>query len=842
MNKNTNSFKRILSVLLAFTMLGGLLTACGGGKKGNGEGLSEFVYVPTYTNVPKEVSDISNPYLSGDTVYFNASVPIHADGTQATQAEVDAMYNGGGMDKAAYESTTVTNSASGTTISTEMAPSGAPSTTAASDITYKTFLFAMNKDGSNYHKLADYAPIGSSGDENSSSNIDKLIADDQGNVWVAESINKTIFNLPADFNPATQDKWQYYVSDERQSIIRKLSSTGAELAKVDLSQYVEKSEEADQMRGDGFYINNMLADKTGNIYISDGNSTVYAIGPDATFLFKVSVDDYLSGLIKLKDGTVGATTYMQNGNEGGGMVLKMLDVNAKAWGKDYSVPSNAWNTSDGGDKYDFCYTDSSSLYGYDLAASASEKLLTWINSDVDGDSVRFSTVLSDGNVFAISNNYSDDGAATFEIITLTKTPRSEVKQKKILTLATMWMDYNLKKELLKFNKTNADYRIEITDYSEFNTEKDYTAGITKLNTEIISGNVPDMIDISQLPYKQYAAKGLLEDLYPLIESDKELSRDDLMPGIMKAIETDGKLYQLVSSFYVMSLVGAPSVVGNEMGWTMDEMQKIIADHPEADYPFGMYMTRDNILDALCMLNMDSYMNWQTGECKFDSDEFKKLITFAKSFPEKVEESQDGTYTDPATLIHDGRQLFDNFSAGDFQNYQYTKATFGGAVTFKGFPTESGSGNVAMISGGLAMTSSCKAKDGAWQFMRTLLTEDYQDKQSWGFPLSQKAYDKKLAEAMKQEYNTDENGNQVKVSHGGMSIDGGATVEFYAVTQEEADQIKALIDSVDRTVAYDQNLLNIIKEESAFFFSGEKTVDQTAEVIQSRMTIYINEQR
>ena len=351
-----------------------------------------------------------------------------------------------------------------------------------------------------------------------------------------------------------------------------------------------------------------------------------------------------------------------------------------------------------------------------------------------------------------------------------------------------------------------------------------------------------MIDISNLPYKQYAAKGLLEDLYPYIEKDSELSRDDLTPGIIKAIEIDGKLYTLVSGYNVMSIVGAPSVVGTDMGWTMDEMQDIIKAHPEADCPFGQYMTRDSILQYLCMLNMDKYMNWQTGECKFNSDDFKKLLTFAKTFPEKYDDQDGKNWVDPSTLVQDGRQLFEMFNASDFQSYQYYKAMFGGAITFKGFPSDDKGGSVAQISGGLAMTSSCKSKDAAWQFMRILLTEDYQDNLSWGYPISQKAFDKKLAEAMKQEYTTDENGKQIPVSHGGMSMGDGLQVEFYAITQEEADQIKALINSVDHTVVNDQSLTNIITEESAFFFSGEKTADQVADIIQSRMTIYVNEQR
>ncbi|MEA4894367.1 MAG: extracellular solute-binding protein, partial [Oscillospiraceae bacterium] len=673
--------------------------------------------------------------------------------------------------------------------------------------------------------------------------FDRLVIDEQGNLWVAESITKSVFDLPEGFDETNDEKWQYYVKDERQSFIRKLSNTGAELASIDLSQFVDESEDDQNMRG-YFYINSMAADEAGNLYISDGNSTVYVIGPDASFLFKVSVDGWISSLIHIKDGTVGISTNEQDAGTDGAYksILKMIDVTAKDWGKEYTLPNSVYNTSDGGDKYDFCYLDGSSLFGYDLESSTQEKILTWLNCDIDSDYIRFSTVQPDGNVFAISQDYSDSGENAFEVITLTRTPRSEVKEKTTLTLATMWLDYNLKKQLLKFNKASTDYRIEITDYSEYNTDTDYYAGITKLNTEIISGKIPDIIDISNLPYKQYAAKGLLEDIYPYLENDSELSRDDLMPGITKAIEIEGKLYTLISGFNVLSIVGAPSVVGTDMGWTMDEMQDIIKAHPEADYPFGQYMTRDSILQMLCMLNMEKYMNWQTGECSFNSDDFKKMLTFANSFPEKYDDNDGQNWVDPSTLVQDGRQLFDIFSSGDFQTYQYYKAMYGGSVTFKGFPSDNESGSVAMISGGLAMTTSCKSKDAGWQFMRTLLTEDYQENLSWGYPISQKAFDKKLAEAMKQEYTTDENGNKIPVSNGGMSMGDGLVVNFYAITQEEADQIKELINSVDHTAVYDQSLTDIITEESAYFFSGEKTVDQVAEIIQSRMTIYINEQR
>jgi ABC-type glycerol-3-phosphate transport system substrate-binding protein len=41
-----------------------------------------------------------------------------------------------------------------------------------------------------------------------------------------------------------------------------------------------------------------------------------------------------------------------------------------------------------------------------------------------------------------------------------------------------------------------------------------------------------------------------------------------------------------------------------------------------------------------------------------------------------------------------------------------------------------------------MSSTCENKDGAWQFIRKLLTKEYQETNTWGdFPTNQEAFDK-----------------------------------------------------------------------------------------------------
>ena len=146
-------------------------------------------------------------------------------------------------------------------------------------------------------------------------------------------------------------------------------------------------------------------------------------------------------------------------------------------------------------------------------------------------------------------------------------------------------------------------------------------------------------------------------------------------------------------------------------------------------------------------------------------------------------------------IQSGQQLLYTDYISQFTDLQFTKAMFGDDICFKGYPTSSGSGTYASVSGGLAITSTCADKEGAWSFVRQVFTEDYAD-DHWifGFPINRAAYDKALKEAMTPQYYTDpETGEQVEQSMGGMGYD-DFSVDFYATTQEEADQLAALIDN------------------------------------------------
>ena len=88
---------------------------------------------------------------------------------------------------------------------------------------------------------------------------------------------------------------------------------------------------------------------------------------------------------------------------------------------------------------------------------------------------------------------------------------------------------------------------------------------------------------------------------------------------------------------------------------------------------------------------------------------------------------------------------------------YNDFYFGGDATYIGYPTSSGVGSMMMLSSGFAMSSKCRDKDAAWAFLRTILSEEYQE-DIWGMPINKNAFDKKLKEAMTVEYQKDADAN------------------------------------------------------------------------------------
>ena len=702
-------------------------------------------------------------------------------------------------------------------------------------------LYWLGLDGS-LEEVSGYVSLPGPEDGNGGAYVQRMMLSPAGNIVTLETVYRYWYDGPEDLTE-TDDEYYEYMKSEQHFYLRTLNPDGTEKHVAELDGLWEDAE------NESAYISDIQMDSAGRFYCSQ-EQNIFILDAEGKMTGKLQGEEWYDQLIAMDDGSVAAVYWGDDGQ-----YMAVVDPEKAALGEPIKVPNSIYNRAENlGGEYDIYCTDGSNLMGYSLADGKSEKILNWVNCDVDNANSGNTFILPDGRIATMEYEWDKDYEhCTARLVLLSKVPASSVPQKTKLYLATQSLDYQTRSAIVAFNRKNDAYRIELRDYSEYNTEDDYSAGLTKLLTEIMAGNMPDILDLNGLPVEKLAAQGLLADLYPMLESDGELSRDSLFPNVLRALEQNGHLYRTASGFTINTVVGAKSVVGAGPGWTLAEFKKALASMPEGCQPFSEYTTRDIILNQMLSMAMGELVDWETGKCYFDSPVFKDILEFAAQFPEEYEWDDEREWTEEdeePNRIATGRQMLQTAYLEDFNTIQMYNAMFGGEASFIGYPVSEGVGNGLQISeGGYAISAKCTAPDVAWQFVRSAFTEDYQTQRGWGFPTNRAAFDARLKEAMTPEYEKDangnfildENGNKKEISRGGWGW-GSLQVEFYALTQAEADQIMDIINSTTRVVEQNDELMNIILEDTQAYFAGQKSLDDVVRQLQSKMNIYINEQR
>ena len=201
-----------------------------------------------------------------------------------------------------------------------------------------------------------------------------------------------------------------------------------------------------------------------------------------------------------------------------------VDIKAKKMGdaeKNLMVGRGGNYTFAPGLDTDIAFCADSDLYTYSIGDEAPKKILNWIECDIDRDDVRSFTLLEDGRILVFMSGWDEEsGMSTTELVYLTKKKGSEVPEQKILTYGTLYLDYYVRKQIIEFNRTNQEYRIEVKEYVTEDGMEGYGSGQEKMNSDIVSGKGPDIIELSGANLRMYAAKGILEDLYPYIDGMK----------------------------------------------------------------------------------------------------------------------------------------------------------------------------------------------------------------------------------------------------------------------------------------------------------------------------------
>ena len=391
---------------------------------------------------------------------------------------------------------------------------------------------------------------------------------------------------------------------------------------------------------------------------------------------------------------------------------------------------------------------------------------------------------------------------------------------------------------------NAGVRIEVRYY----LDEDGWDGKSRLLTEMASGRVPDIIDMggsSGLPYRQLVRRGYLEDLWPYINSDPYLNDGKLWDAPLKAAEVDGGLYIAFTEVCIHTVIGRESVVGTGFSWTVEDLMNAFAAMPDESSVLEYYLTKSDMFYYLFRMNLDGFVDWKTGENHFDSETFRAALEFINSFPDsfpslEFEGGWEKAQEEVGDMVRHGQQMLSVQDIKSILDIQALDKVFARKeqVSLIGYPMEDGSaGSVFTIQGRtLAMSSTCQDKEAAWDFLRMAFTKKTGIKtalNSYTFPVNRANFDNLVEVALRPPRYADGRGYRF--------FNGMVVVGVKRVKADVVNRFLDLCEHIDKVDLYDTSLYDIVWDACGLYFSGDKTLDETIEVIDNRVSLYVNEQ-
>lgn len=608
-----------------------------------------------------------------------------------------------------------------------------------------------------------------------------------------------------------------------QVIIRKLSQDGRELLALDLGNTF--------LTVPDFYISDLVQDKEGNFYICTGQD-FYVLKPDGSLYFQIKGGYYIDSMFALKDGRIVVSYYGDRGYELKEIStkdrnLKDLTASVKF---DYGVYQSGVDT-------DLLYTQESVLYSCNLTDEKPVKILKWIDYDVNSHDLETFTILPDGRIAALTCDMIGNGG--WELILLTKAKRSEVPEKTILTYGAQYISYFAERDIQAFNRQSDKYRVEVKEYGDATMEFSDKADL--FAADLTGGNAPDIIDLTYcpLPLETLISSGAVEDLNPYLDADTVIKREDYVESAMRAYERDGKLYAIMPYFGVDVLVGKVENIGEGSSWTIDDMMKLFSEKGKgASLLPGA--TKSGILEIMCTMNRDIFIDEVNGKCDFTGEEFKKILEFSNQFPMETDYDPNDSVLEE---LRSGEILLYRDIITSIQQYQMYEFMFGGPVNLIGYPTFGESGlTFTANSTTVGMSSSSANKEGVWEFIRFHITKSRQENvgsPNGGFPILKSALEKQLEKDSTAEYESAPDGTKkekVKATWGTMDF----SVDVYAATDKQVEAMREMIENAQADCRMESEIFAIINEEAQGYFSGHKSVEDAASVVQNRVQLYLNE--
>lgn len=607
----------------------------------------------------------------------------------------------------------------------------------------------------------------------------------------------------------------------------------------------------DLEKPEGSFANGMTFDEKGNLYVMYSINTEYRVAVyDSDYrLLGMTPEEYGTDsqgmqMFRTGDGEVGLE-YFAQGNAGRKIAIldpatqKLTPVDADLGSDEITLCSKA--AHDGNGTYAFFLQLNDGLYGVSKDGSR-EMLINWTNSDFTAERIHAVRVLPDGQVLLSCSKsvYQNNVYTTYDQIWLLY-PRSQesLDNMKVLTLAGICLPDHLLGQIQDFNRQSEDVRIIPVDYvRRYGDLSEQEEGLKQMQQDMAGGTVADIICTNSLPFLSFYSKGMFEDLWERIKKEDSLNDETYYMNFFASQKYGSELPAIGVSCQIMTLAAKTEFAGTETGLDPEAFTALAASMPENMKLFDDTL-KESAFYSLCRRNMSAFVDTGTWKCSYDSKSFVQLLELCNTFQDgnmmtDYVEQNGCAYRQNTALLYE-----ENFYT-PFCWREMRVGPFGDEpVTCVGYPTsaKNSCGAYFVPDYQLAVNSQSFYGDEAWDFIMNLLSDQAQSEIDMALPAKRSVMKTRMAEALEPVRNFD--GTVIGTAR--QYFLGSTPIPLGNATEEEMAEFEAFVEQVSECRYYDASIDNILYEESGMYFAGDQSAEDAAKMIQSRVSLYLNEQ-
>lgn len=433
------------------------------------------------------------------------------------------------------------------------------------------------------------------------------------------------------------------------------------------------------------------------------------------------------------------------------------------------------------------------LFQPDFETGTAAAVLSW-KDNANTPANNYQTVLgTDAGFFAL--NSSIEAACFYE-----RLPDGETlaEPTEITLYQAAFSDLPLTVYASEFQKLYPQYRVTVIE-AESAEEKELAL------TELGAGKGYDIYLLRESQWQQLRDADVFEDLLPWMNADNSAPLDAMRPSIHQVLTRSGSLYRLPVGYTISTYAVDPNRLETV---TPEAVLTACLNSDVPLYPFIANSGGEDGFDyapAMAALCARDYVDIEKASCSFDSDSFKAQLQLLKL----QEAAKAESFPCNGLLYYD---VIADAGTVAYRAERYLLPPMEQYV-FCGYPSDHANGSVLHFSELFAINANSKQKSGAWAFLSYLLTQPCQESMQLRLPVNDSVLHAQLAGLLEKE----------------------------TITQHEIDLFYQLVDGL-RVADYPTDPVEqIIHEELAPYLAGDATEDETADKVQSRVYLYLQEQ-